>query len=230
MLDSLSEADLGQLLKRSRMRNFNKGARLFSCELQEDYIYFVVSGWIGVFSDSADGSETIVDILTSGGMTGEHLVFNIPSGELYAEVISPDASLLEVPVADVREMACTRPNFSYDLFYYMTKQSMRLRSQIHQISHMCAAERILVLLLRFAGYDRKKHFYLPLTRTLLASYLGMKRETFSRAQKELEDMGVHIRGKEVVIDDYSRINDDLLSFVSGMRDSEQFAEGQRLAS
>lgn len=210
LLNVLSDEELGELLKHAHVRNRNKNSVLFSDSLQRDHVYFVMSGWVGIFADSADGGQSIVDIVPAGGIVGDHLILENCSDDFYAMVISPEASLLEVNVQDVRNFAKKNSRFSYELFRFMSEQSLQMRKQICQINCMPAVDRILVFLLRFADGSEEK-FLLPFTRTLMAAYLGMKRETFSRAQHELEKAGVIIKGNVVTIENYDRINQELIS-------------------
>ncbi len=209
LLNVLSDEDLGEIMKHAHVKTHAKNSLLFSDATAHDHVYFVMSGWVGLFADSADGAQAIVDVITAGGMVGDHLIHGKSDEDLYSMVISQEASLLEIPLHVVQYHARRNAHFSFELFRFMSEQALQMRKHICQINCMPVAHRILMFLLRFAG-DGQKHFLLPFNRTLMAAYLGMKRETFSRAQKELEKSGVFIHGNRVTIEDLSLIPEDIL--------------------
>jgi CRP-like cAMP-binding protein len=77
-----------------------------------------------------------------------------------------------------------------------------LELRIEHLLTMNAAQRIGCLFIKLSETTAQKgpvSFTLPFNKILLANYLGMQRETFSRGLKELTTMGVKIKGNSIYV-------------------------------
>lgn len=84
-----------------------------------------------------------------------------------------------------------------------------LELQLEHSATMHAAQRIGCFILRLSNYTESKiKIDLPYDKTLIASYLGMKRETFSRGLNELKSVGVTVEGHTLFVDNIK----DLIAF------------------
>jgi len=71
---------------------------------------------------------------------------------------------------------------------------------------MNAAQKIGCFILRLANVTHTSfEVILPYDKSLIASYLGMKGETFSRALNELKPLGITIKGNVLSVDNIQEL-------------------------
>lgn len=81
-----------------------------------------------------------------------------------------------------------------------------LELQLEHASTMNAPQRLGCFILRLTNNTKTSFkITLPYDKNLIAAYLGMKGETFSRALSELKPLGVSVKGKTLLINDIHKL-------------------------
>jgi len=72
---------------------------------------------------------------------------------------------------------------------------------------MNAAQRVGCFILKLCDskHPNNVELALPYDKMLIASYLGMKRETFSRALSDLKSIGITVHGNMLLIEDLNKL-------------------------
>jgi len=86
----------------------------------------------------------------------------------------------------------------------VANRSQSLISQFEQLTLKSVTERVGWFLLNLShnGGENALRFTLPYDKGLIASYLGMKPETFSRALQQLKDNGIRVERNVVTLPDH----------------------------
>lgn len=206
LFSGLSDKNLNQLLRYGQIRDFQKGKLLFLEGEQANRLYIILSGWVKVFKGTAAGDETILQMLSSGDSILESAVFLNTPFPVSAQV-AEDAVLLSLPAPMIREQIRNDNDLALNLLTSMSYRSQNLIRQIEDARLKSADERIgwfLLKLLLEQGKD-SRHVKLPYDKSLIASYLDMKRETFSRALKRMKGKGFKIENDTVIMPDLAAL-------------------------
>ena len=89
----------------------------------------------------------------------------------------------------------------------MSKHIGKLELQLEHKNVMSASQRIGCFLIKLAMGQKegKVEVDLPNNKALLASSMGMQRETFSRTLQGLRKYGVNVNGRKVLLENIARL-------------------------
>jgi CRP-like cAMP-binding protein len=200
LFSEISEENLQQLLQYGQIRDFGKGKLLFLEGEPANRLYIVLRGWIKIFKGTVGGEETILQIPSSGDTIMESAVFLNSSFPVSAQVIS-DATLLSLPAPILREQIKNNNKLALNLLATMSYRSQGLIRQIKNARLKTVDERIGWFLLKqlLEQGNNSCSVELPYDKSLIASYLDMRRETFSRALKRMKEKGFKVENDTVII-------------------------------
>ncbi len=198
---------LSHLARHAFLKHYDKGELLFLHGDHTQYFYIIRSGWIKLFRDTLDGQEALIGLATTGDLVGE-INFN-HNLHLFSTKTINEAELLLLPYNILKESIENDGRLGLKIIRALNSTVSLLELQLEHVSTMNAAQRIGCFILRLCsrGSDKTK-IKLPYDKTLLAAYLGMKRETFSRALNQLRSVGITVRGNIL----YIASIDDLVNF------------------
>ena len=202
LFSGITIENLYALLRNGQIRDFSKGKLLFLEGEPANRLYVVLKGWVKIFKGTVNGEETILQMLSGGDAIMESAVFLNTSFPVSCQVVE-DATLLSIPAPFLREQIRNNNELALNLMAAMSHRSQGLIRQIEDARLKTVDERIgwflLKLLLEQGRISRCVD--LPYDKSLIASYLDMKRETFSRALKRMKEKGFKIENDTVVIPD-----------------------------
>ena len=198
-IDSLSK-----LAEYSFTKHCNKGELLFLHGDNTQYFYIIYSGWLKLFRDTLDGQEAFLGLATIGDIIGE-INFNRNIHLFSARAVN-ESDLILLPNNVLKENIENNPILALKIIKIMNFTISNLELQLEHSATMHAAQRIGCFILRLSNYTKSKiKIELPYDKTLIASYLGMKRETFSRGLNELKSIGVTVKGHTLSIDNLNAL-------------------------
>lgn len=200
IFSGLSRTSLQSLFQHAQVREFNKGKLLFLEGEQANRLYIILKGWIKIFKGTSSGEEAILQMLSSGDTIMETAVYLNLKFPISAQV-SEDATILSLPAPVIREQVKKNNILAVNLLSSMCYRSQNLIRQIEIARLKTVDERIGWFLLKVAldQENHTKHLQLPYDKTTIASYLNMKRETFSRALKRLKQKGFIIENDLIIL-------------------------------
>lgn len=202
LFSGLSREDMDTLLRHGQIRDFSKGKLLFLEGEQANRFYIILKGWVKIYKGTAAGEETILQMLSSGDSIMESAVYLNTPFPVSAQIVE-NATLLSIPTPVLREQIKSNNGLALNLLASMSSRSQGLIRQIEDARLKTVDERIgwflLQLLLEQGRLSRGVK--LPYDKSLIASYLDMKRETFSRSLKRLKAKGFTIENDTIVIPD-----------------------------
>ncbi|MCP4386843.1 MAG: Crp/Fnr family transcriptional regulator [Gammaproteobacteria bacterium] len=201
MFSELTETQLDRVRRHSHIIDMVEGESLFFQGDDAVSFYLVLSGRIKLYRVSPDGKEKVVEIMESGATFAEALMFmDQPHYPVTATALAP-SRVVGINSKDFKAML----RESVDTcFLLLGKMSFRLRGLIREIDALSldtGTVRTVSYLLKQAPENRDS-FELQVAKSVIASRLSVKPETFSRILKHLHDQEiVSIDGRNVTIHD-----------------------------
>lgn len=214
LFSNLRNDDVERFVDAAQIASYEKGRHLYLEGEQAKSFYIVCSGWVKLFNTTEEGEEVILAMITKDSVTGEHALFEKNHYTSSAQV-AENAQILTLPISLLKEQISVNNQLAVNMLASMVQYQRRHELQLEQYLLYSAPQRIGCFLLGLLPVSEHKDgatLDLPYDKTLIASVLGMKGPTFSRALNILRDeTNIHITGTHVKIDSMKR----LLEFVNG---------------
>ncbi|WP_431857693.1 Crp/Fnr family transcriptional regulator [Azospirillum sp.] len=214
MCAALSAAELSGLAAISRSRVLASGLPVIHEGEHADAVYTVMSGMLKLFKMLPDGRQQITGFASAGDMIG------LSYGDSFAytaETITA-ATVCRFPRTGLSTMMARHPHLQGRLLAMTSIELTAAQDQILLLGCKNAAERIGSFLLALARRaegaekDPQPTVFLPMQKTDMSAYLGLRPETLSRQFRKLEDAGLIER---VAADRIRLLNPDALSDMAG---------------
>ncbi len=185
-------------------RSYARGETIFDEGEPADGFFCVVEGWAKLYRPREDGEEVVVAIFSAGQTLAEVAMFLGGRYPASCEAVSP-SRILKIDAANLRRAVLAEPQLAFDM---LAAASMRLRQlvdEIEQLKARSAPQRIADFFVKQAIAAGSARIALPYEKALIASRLGMKPESFSRALGRLAELGVVVERESVFIPDVERL-------------------------
>lgn len=208
---SMDEALTRSVLGHRIVRSYDRGELLFQQGDPATCCFLVLEGWVKLYRETADGHEVVVSLFTVGESFAETMMFRGGRYPATAETVTP-ARLLHIDGQLLREAIMRNPQVSFEMLAASSLHLRRLVEQVEQLKAQSAPKRIASFLLSLSAVrSGAARIELPYEKLLIANRLGMKPESFSRALRRLQDIGVSVEREFVCIADVAQ----LAAFVDG---------------
>jgi len=207
IFSNLPDEHLAIFQNEARLRSYKKGKILYLEEDDAEYFYIISSGWIKLFHTMPEGDEVIIDMLTKGDLVGESALFENGFHTSSAQVVE-DVRLLSIPMHTLRDQVSRNASLAYSMLSTLSRRHRRHCGEMALHAKQSAPQRVGYFLLKLCPKNKRQSikFALPYDKTLIASALGMKNETFSRALNFLRHkIGLRIKGASVEIDSIEQL-------------------------
>ncbi|MDG1438476.1 MAG: nitrate- and nitrite sensing domain-containing protein [Emcibacteraceae bacterium] len=200
LFKGLSDSALVSLFEKSSIQHYKKGASLFLEGDQPSKFYIILDGWVKLYKGNSSGEETIVQMLTSGDMIAESAVFLNAPFPINAQV-AKEANVLSLTASMIRKNLKINNDLALNVLASMSVHSQMLIQGLESIRLKTATERVGWYLLKLLLEQGRvpDMVELPYDKSVIASYLDMKPETFSRTLKKFKQKGFEIRKDAVIL-------------------------------
>lgn len=202
-----SQETLKKIEQRASITHHPKGNLLFVNEDQADHFYIVKSGWIKLYRETIDGTQSIIDILTTNQLFGETSIFQDDTYPYTAEA-TEDSVVLSLPLDLLKSEIEHNTKLAMTMMSSMARYRKQQDQEIENRTLKNAPQRIGCFLLRLTEQQENKtvSIRLPYDKTLVASRLGMQPETFSRALNKLkQEIQMTVQGRDIIINDVQEL-------------------------
>jgi CRP-like cAMP-binding protein len=197
------------------VRVYEKGAMLFQQGEPADAFFLILDGWVKIFRLTPDGNEAVVGVFRRGETFAEAAIFLAGRYPVNAEVVVT-ARLLKIDGETMRRRIREQPDLALSMLASCSHHLKFLVEQIEQIKLLSAPQRLADFLVRLCNPAEKQcSIELPYEKALIASRLGMKPESLSRALAKLRPIGVDVDRDHVRIDDVAALQ----AFVEAGKDA-----------
>ena len=207
---NLNQALFDQLIEAARTRTYKKGQTLFLEREQPTRFYIILDGWIKLFKGSASGEESILQMLSGGDSIIASAVFLNAPYPLSAQ-IAEDTVLVSFPAPMVRQLVRDNNDLAVNMLTNLSERSQMLLQQVEMVRLKSAAERVgwflLKTLMEQSDFNSrgKNSIKLPYDKAMIASYLDMTPETFSRNLKRLKHQGYRIEKDTIFLPNVANV-------------------------
>jgi CRP-like cAMP-binding protein len=208
LFDGLTDDEKNIFLGRARIKRYRRGQYLFTQGDSVKDFYIVQNGVVRLFRTTPNGEEITSDILVEGDTICERKVFQFNAAHPDYALAVEDSTVLEFPSLWLRESVRKNATLSLNMLSLLSRRSLLkdIESE-HQITMSTA--QIVACFLQWLcsthGFD-PNNFELPYSKTLIASRLGMKQETFSRTLPKLKENGIHLQGARVIFHNFNDVD------------------------
>jgi CRP/FNR family transcriptional regulator len=197
--NSVPAEDVQRLAAITRPMEFRKGATIFEEGEECRGFYLVRSGAVKVFRLSPEGKERVLFLAEPGQSFAEVAVF-LGDGRYPATAQAARASeVLFLPKEEFVEMLARKRELCFQVLASLAQWTKHLVRFISSATQQRAEARLAKYLLDTSMPG--KPFFLPTSKQVLASYLTMTPETFSRVLRRWRDrkiLRVHGRKMEIL--------------------------------
>ncbi len=147
-------------------------------------LYIVESGWAKLYRTLVDGQRQVVGFCHAGAVVG------IEGGDTHAngcEAVTP-LRVRSIPVKRLAELCTRDPQLAVQLIGQVGNQLGATQAQLTSVGAQSADQKLATFLLAVADVSkgRDEEFDLPMRRSEMAEFLGLRLETVSRKMSDFQ--------------------------------------------
>lgn len=190
-----------------RQKRVYKAESLFFAGDKAHSVYVISSGQIKLTRETADGVESLILIAGPNDVLAENLIFDEENYSYSATALS-DAEVFVIPLPELRSLKSSNPQLLVNASKILMERNKRLQAELEHIKVQNAPQRIGCYILEHCKKPKgSTKFELSHEKGVIASKLGMKPETFSRALSDLKEHGVNVEGKNVTVQNIESLSE-----------------------
>ena len=193
------------LVRHTMEHTLPAGTVLFEQGDTPNFQVILLSGSVQLFGRSTDGREVLIEVVRAPDLVIPAAILTASPYLMQARVPEPSRFLL-VQADAFRAAIDADPRLAKDVLATLAEQFRRMVRQTKNLKLRSAPERVGCYLLELsARQGTPDRALLPYEKHVIASELGMTRESFSRALNTLTKAGIAVDGQEVAITDRARL-------------------------
>lgn len=205
LLCELPPETLAKVTASASVQRFPRGAVLFNQGERPSYLHVLIEGQVGLIGISAEGTETVVEIMKAGEMFIAAAVLTDKPWLMTAKALQA-ARLLLIPAEQLRSDLRQNPDLAIAMLTSLSQHFRRIVHEVKNLKLKSAAQRLASYLLSLTvKHEGATLLRLPYNKTLIAARIGIRPESLSRAFNTLQTIGVTVRTQDVSIDDVARL-------------------------
>jgi len=204
LFEALDDEQLASILKSSKVISLAARKTLFEKGVPAEYFYLLKSGQVKLYCLSAEGDEKVIEIINPSETFAEAIMF-MPKHifPVCAEAIK-DSELYSFDMKQFREILENSKETCFRLLATMGRQLHGKITDIDNLTLHNASYRLVVYLLEQLpeGALALSSIHLGATKSIIASRLSIKPETFSRILLRMNKQGlIEVHGNDITLVD-----------------------------
>ena len=189
------------ILKQCQVENFRSDDLLFSAGDEAQQVYVILDGVVKLFRGADNGKHAVIGIREKGDIAGLTAVLSGRRNYSTAKTVRKCTALI-VPAEAIKEIISRSPATGEQLVRKVADTVFDISQHIERLQLLQTTERLADYLLNTMEQNADSTaLTLPCDKGLIATYLGMERESFSRALAKLRRVGVITKGRHIEITD-----------------------------
>ncbi len=200
---------VAELAARSKALHVRRAAHVSEKGEYPAGLHAIAYGQVKLALRAADGDERVLRLAGAGECFGLAVaLLNRP--QPFEAVALEDTLLLVVPTAAIRVLIDNDPKFMHTVLNAVAERALILLAEVESGSLHRGVQRLatyLDSLAEGAGGNGRCQVQLPTSKTVVASRLGVKKETLSRMLRDLSERGViSVEQRDIQILDRPRLS------------------------
>ncbi len=201
----LPQASRERLLASAIQHRVAAGTVLFEQGELPTFQIVVLAGSVQLFGRSTQVREVLVEVARAPDLIIPAAVVTGAPYLMQARVPEPSRLLL-IPAALFRDTLLQDPLLAHEVIDALARQFRRMVRQVKNLKLRSSVQRVGCYLLTLSKRQGTPgQAVLPYEKNLIASELGITRESFSRALANLEQAGIRVNGQTIMIVDATRL-------------------------
>lgn len=210
LLQALGRRERSALAREAQLMHARRGAWLTRRGEALPGVFTVARGSAKVALRRADGVERVLRFIAPGETFGEAAVLLGRDSAVDAVALA-DCTVVILPAAAIRALAARHAAFAHGMARVLAERMLGLMKEVESSELRPASERLAAYLLTLAqpagGGGEAWTARLPATKTLVASRLGIKKETLSRLLHDLTAKRlIEVSRRDIAILDRGRLS------------------------
>ena len=199
LFEGMEDGTFEELLRGAYVQTFPPAIELITEGDRADFLYVALDGMVELFA-SHNHRETVMALV--GPVTTFILAATIRDAPYLMSARTLErCEVALLPSNDVRAAFDKDNAFARALVGELAQRYRGAIKDAKNLKLRSSVERVASYLLATSERENLTEFVLPVEKRLLASYLGMAPENFSRAIRALKPYGVEVDGARVVLHD-----------------------------
>ena len=196
IFDNLSTESIENILALSSVFNIKKNSKLFFKDEEIKYFHIIVKGSAILFENSSDGNQNILQFVKKKEIIGEVFTKNY----IFSATSSEDSLIMLIPIKLIRALVNDNPIFCLNLLKEFSARNKKIFTLLSRIKVNNAKQRVIQYLLSLESENPKDLMEINLnySKSIIASYLNIKPETFSRILNKLKKDGEIATNKNTI--------------------------------
>jgi len=207
LFERLPEEKLLKLIGGAQPKEYPKGQVLFCRGEPSVCFYVVMSGWVKIYRETAEGDEAVLGVFTKGESLGEAAAFIGIDYPASCQIVE-NSRLLPILSAPFSKQVSIMPEVAMSMLGSISQKLHYHISEIEKLKTLTATHRVVDFLLKLCSVEEGSAVvFLPYDKTLLSRRLGIQPESLSRILGKLRSLGVKTEHSRVIIADVSQLTD-----------------------
>ena len=205
MLSGMEAGALQALLKRCWTMQVKRNGLVAPREKRLPGVFAIAYGSVKLCLRAANGEERVVRLLAGGQSFGESTaLMGAPS--VYEARALADTKLIVIPTAALLALMDRDTGMGRALTVHLAARNIELMRELQAATLLDAPQRLAAFLRSLQPGMGQPAINLPVTKTVVAARLGMKKETLSRLLRQFTSDGLlEVSRREVKILDGERL-------------------------
>ncbi len=194
LFEGVSEDELSAFVQSMKIKQYHKGEMVTFDDHSHANLYIVYEGLFKLTKLDEKGDEIVLSILDKNSAVTP--MYFSPYYDVCAEFVK-NTTVFHFSGSDIRRFIDKNHAFSNNIIQFLADSVQTLMISAEVLQLKTAKEKVGWYLVHAKINNT---FELPYSKTLVASYLGMKPESFSRALAELKKEGVVLENKKIKLE------------------------------
>lgn len=211
----LSPDQLASLFDKTHCRYYEPGEMVF-CEGDANRgVHFIGVGLVGVRREDANGNSVLMRLAAESDTLGYRSFLTNGPYQASAEVLQP-SKICFFSKAVLHELLHDNPEFGLEIMRRALRDLANVERRLHQTITWSVRARFAHLLLvmreRYgrAGENGGIQLEFPITRSDMASMIGVRPESLSRIIRQMSEEGLlSVSGRHAVVPDVERLTEEV---------------------
>lgn len=204
LFSNMLQAHFNDLLKNAYLQTFPNSLNLFNQGERPDFLHILIDGVVELYATHEDKHTTMGVMHPVGSFILAACIKDMPY-LMSARTLAPSQVIL-IPTSDLRAIFRRDTEFAVSVVNELAGAYRTLVRHTKDLKLRSSLERIAAYLLKQGSVSGDLDAYkLNIDKKILASYLGMTAENFSRLLKELKTYGVDVNGGYITITNKKRL-------------------------